>query len=380
MDPTTSEPTIQREFPCVQCGAHLVFAPGTSALTCPHCGTQNQIAEGTAPIEECDYASALRELAAGEPLQETLAVKCSRCAAESSLPPNVTADKCPFCGAAIVAEAASRKLIRPQCLLPFHITRDQAREAFRQWIASLWFAPNALKRVAEDEGMSGIYMPAWTYNSDTTSRYTGQRGDDYWETETYWDTETYTENQNGQSVTRTRQVQKTRQVRKTRWTSVSGQVANSFLDLLVRASNSLPEKQFDALEPWDLKNLVPYQDEYLAGFVTESYQIDLPAGFEHAKGDMEGPIRQTICGDIGGDHQQISSVSTRYFNITFKHLLLPLWLSAYAYTEKTYRFMVNARTGEVQGERPYSFWKIALTVLAAIAAVATTAILMNMPR
>lgn len=57
-----------------------------------------------------------------------------------------------------------------------------------------------------------------------------------------------------------------------------------------------------------------------------------------------------------------------------------LYSTAYAYTDKTYRFMVNARTGEVQGEWPYSFWKIALTVLAAIAAVATTAILMNMSR
>ncbi|HOW70525.1 MAG TPA: hypothetical protein PKY77_07990 [Phycisphaerae bacterium] len=380
MDPTTSEPTIQREFPCVQCGAHLVFAPGTAELACPHCGTRNRIAEGTAAVEECDYAAALAELAAGEPLQETLAVKCSRCGAESTLPPNVTADKCPFCGSAIVAEAASRKLIRPRSMLPFHITREQAQDAFRQWIASLWFAPSALRRVADAESISGIYMPAWTYNSDTTSRYTGQRGDDYWETETYWDTEFYTENLNGQSVTRARQVQKTRQVRKTRWTSVRGQVGRSFVDLLVRASNSLPEQYFNALQPWDLNNLVPYKDEYLAGFVTESYQVDLPTGFEQAKEDMQEPIRQTIRADIGGDHQRISSVSTRYFNITFKHLLLPLWLSAYAYADRSHRFMVNARTGEVQGERPYSYWKIAFTVLVAIAAVATTAILMNLPR
>lgn len=368
MEPAANEPSVQQEFPCSQCGAHLTFAPGTTALTCPHCGTQNAIAADDAPVEESDYAAAVAELAAGEELQETLAVKCSRCAAESTLPPNVTADKCPFCGGPIVAEAASRKLIRPRYLLPFYITREQARAAFRDWINSLWFAPSALRRLAEAEGMSGVYMPAWTFNSDTTSRYTGERGDDYWVTVTYTATE------NGKSVTRTRQE------RRTRWSYVSGRVSRSFIDLLIRASNSLPEKYFDALQPWDLKNLVPYQDEYLAGFVSESYQIDLPSGFEHAKEDMAGPIRQTICADIGGDHQRISSVQTWYFNITFKHLLLPLWLSAYLYNQKNYRFMVNARTGEVQGERPYSFWKIALTVLAAAAAIATTVLLVNMNR
>jgi hypothetical protein len=253
-------------------------------------------------------------------------------------------------------------------LLPFYITREQAKAAFREWIASLWFAPSALKQLAEAEGASGIYMPAWTYDCNTTSRYTGQRGDDY------WDTETYTETENGKTVT------KTRQVRKTRWSYVSGQVSNAFDDLLVRASNSLPVKYFDALQPWDLKNLVGYHDEYLAGFVCESYQIDLREGFELAKKIMEGPIEQTICSDIGGDHQRISSVATQYYDIMFKHLLLPLWLSAYAYGEKSYRFMVNARTGEVQGERPYSFWKIFFAVLAGLAVVATAVLVFNMSR
>ncbi|MDM8005305.1 MAG: hypothetical protein QUV05_04020 [Phycisphaerae bacterium] len=362
------EISTQREFPCVKCGADLLFTPGTTALTCPYCGQENQIPVEPERVEESDYSATLAELAAGEELHETLAVRCSSCAAESSLPPNVTADKCPFCGAPIVALAASRKLIRPGYLLPFHVTREQAMESFRCWIASRWFAPSSLHRNAEAGTLSGIYMPAWTYNCDTDSDYTGQRGDDY------WDTKTYHAIVNGRTVTRTRQV------RKTRWTSVSGQVQNAFADLLVRASDSLPEEHFHALEPWDLRNLVGYRDEFLAGFVCESYQIDLPAGFEHARQDMEEPIRNTVRRDIGGDHQQIDTVSTRYSNITFKHILLPLWLSAYRYHDITYRFMVNARTGEVRGERPYSFWKITLLISAILSVIAVIVLLANMNR
>jgi len=356
-----------RGFPCSQCGADLEFAPGTAALVCPHCGTENQIGGEAerAAVAESDYGAALAELAAGEPTCETLAVKCSSCGAESALPPNVTADKCPFCGAGIVAEKASRKLIRPQYLLPFHVTREQTLDVLRKWISSRWFAPNALRQSAETGRLAGIYMPVWTFNSDTTSLYEGQRGDDYWETEHY------TTHVQGKMVSRTRQV------RKTRWRHASGCVQRSFANLLIRASNSLPEDRFHGLEPWDLENLTPYNEEYLAGFVCESYQIDLPAAFDHAREDMVEPIRQTIREDIGGDHQRISYVSTQYSNITFKHILLPVWLSAYQYDGQSYRFMVNARTGEVHGERPYSFWKITLFTASIVAAVGAIVILVS---
>ena len=169
-DPVSAQP----QFPCVKCGADLIFAPGTTALACPYCGQENQISGGSEAVEESDYTAALAELAAGEPLHETLAVKCTSCGAESSLPPNVTADKCPFCGVPIVAKAVSRKLVQPGYLLPFHVAREKAMECFRSWIASRWFAPSALQESAETGNIAGIYMPAWTYNCDTASRYTGR--------------------------------------------------------------------------------------------------------------------------------------------------------------------------------------------------------------
>jgi len=209
-----------------------------------------------------------------------------------------------------------------------------------------------LKARAERSEINGVYMPCWTYDSDTTTRYTGQRGDDYWVTESY------TVHVNGRSERRTRQV------RKTRWSYASGTVSEHFDDVLVLASRSLPKGYAEALEPWDLRNLVPYQDEYLSGFQAESYQLDLPQGFEAAKVIMADQIAMLVRRDIGGDHQQIDSMDTRYAGVTFKHTLLPVWISAYRFHKRTFRFLVNARTGEVQGERPYSWIKITLLVLA----------------
>ncbi len=356
----------QREFPCQQCGAKVSYQPGQTALVCPYCKHSNPVPELEEAVEEIDYAATLSTLAQAQDVLVAATVRCGGCGAEYTRPPGVSADLCPYCGVAVVSQSGSTRLIKPRSLLPFHVTREQARASFRRWLHGLWFAPSSLRKFADaDDRLKGMYMPFWTYDCRTVTRYTGQRGEDY------WTTETYTVYVNGKHETRTRQV------RKTRWWPASGTVDNAFDDVLVAASPSLPEKYVRRLEPWDLPQLVPYQDDYLAGFTAESYQIELPQGFEVARQLMEPAIHSTICRDIGGDHQRVSSTDTRYFNITFKHILLPVWLSAYRHHGRVYRFMINARTGEVQGERPWSTAKIVLLVLAILAAAIAVMLLIS---
>jgi hypothetical protein len=78
---------------------------------------------------------------------------------------------------------------------------------------------------------------------------------------------------------------------------------------------------------------------------------------------MERTITQDVRRDIGGDEQRIDHVETATSNETFRHLLLPVWIGAYRFQGKVFQVVVNARTGEVQGERPYSAIKIAMLVI-----------------
>jgi predicted RNA-binding Zn-ribbon protein involved in translation (DUF1610 family) len=345
-------PLATEQHSCTHCGAKLNFAPGTTKLQCPYCGFELQIAASETAVSELDYADYLKQAAAEKDSHDSQRVRCDKCGAETTVPPDSAADICPFCGANMVFEQSVARLIKPEGLLPFKIPQQEAFEKFRRWIRGLWFAPRDLKQYAQTVSkLAGIYIPFWTYDSDTTTAYTGERGDYYYTTETYTTTE------NGRTVTRTRQV------RHTRWTPASGTVTNAFDDILILASKSLPRKYADRLEPWDLPNLVPYADEYLSGFRAESYQVTLPEGFEAAKEVMAQVIDATIRNDIGGNEQQIHSRQTEYRRITFKHVLLPVWLTAYRFREKIYRILINARTGEVQGERPYSAWKIAGAVV-----------------
>lgn len=357
--------TTHTEFPCRGCGAKLVYAPGTLTLTCPYCGAANEISTKHEQVQEMDYLTALRQGGGSDDQVDVVTVKCTACGAESVMQPGITADRCAFCGTPLVAQQSSRKLIKPRSLLPFAVEETQAKDLFRQWISALWLAPGALRKEAGGVRLRGIYIPAWTYDSKTASDYTGERGDDYWVTETY-------------SVVRNgKTVRETRQVRKTRWHSVSGRVNNAFDDLLVLATRFLPMDLARKLEPWDLKDLTPYQDEFVSGFVCESYCVDLEQGFGQACQMMRPEIEQTVCRDIGGDHQRIGSLDTRYFDVTYKHILLPVWLCAYLYRGKTYRFLVNARTGEVQGERPYSAAKITILIAIILAVILVVVLVLS---
>ena len=362
---TDDAPAAQaRQFKCRQCGARLEFAPGTDAMECPYCGVKNEIAKSSERVEELDFETALARAADAADTREILTVKCKECAAESTLPENVTSAPCPFCGSSLVTTAQSKKAVKPGAVLPFKVTRDAGAASFRTWIAKLWFAPGDVKRLAQMEGsLSGVYVPYWTYDARTVTSYSGERGEAYYTTETYMTTV------NGKPQMRTRQV------RHVRWYPAHGTVRNSFDDLLVRATSSLPAKHLDALEPWDLERLEPYRDEYLAGFRTDSYQLDLAGGFGKAREMMEPEILSTIRSDIGGDEQRVHSWEARYLSVTFKHVLFPVWISADRYRGKIFRVLVNARTGEVQGERPYSWIKITLFIMLILAAVAIVAMM-----
>lgn len=356
--PDTSASKTDR-FPCRKCGALLTFKPGTQLLTCQYCGQENQIEQRFGEIQEYDFHQALIELAQAKPVTETAEIHCNACGASFKFANSVHAGECPFCGTTIVTSTAQAKPITPKSLLPFKITEQQAKQQFRRWLKGLWFAPNKIKKYTDDDAkLVGVYIPYWTFDSATETTYLGARGDIYYVT------------QEVQVERDGRLVSEIRQVPQIRWTPVRGRVSRFFDDVLVDASKSLPRQIVDYLEPWDLENLLPYNESYLSGFTSEYYQVNLDQGFDEAKRKMDNVIYQDIAFDIGGDQQRIDQHNTRHSNTTYKHCLLPVWSAAFRYQQKAYRFVINGRTGRVQGERPYSYWKIAFAVIFGMIALA----------
>jgi len=335
-------------FPCEQCGAKLKYSVATGQLTCPYCGHVNVIERAFTQVVEKDYDKAIQELKnISEHPGEITSTKCPTCAATFELKEDIHASKCPFCGSAVVNEVSRYRPIKPQALLPFAIDKKKARALFKTWLKERWFAPNKLKEYGgEDSRLEGIFVPYWTYDAGTFSRYTGRRGD------AYYVNESYTENG----------VNKTRRVEKIRWRDVSGELSKAFDDVLVIATSS----QKKASYRWDLENLVDYNESYLSGYESEVYSLELDSGLERAKVTMTAHIRDAIKRQIGGDRQEIRSLDSDFFDITFKHVLLPVYASAFHFDGKVYSYIINGRNGEISGDRPYSWIKIASAIIVAL--------------
>ena len=343
--------TQDHRFPCPQCGADYRYAPAEGMLICDHCGHSEPLAQDRAPkggIEELDFRAAIEARLPEMEIEETRVSQCPNCGAQVEFDADTHAKECPFCATPVVTGTGTHRHIKPRGVLPFGLSEREARDAMTEWLGQLWFAPNGLKDYArKGRKLDGIYVPYWTFDADTRSQYSGQRGTIYHVTETVM--------RDGKPT----QVQ----VQKVRWTPVSGRVQRFFDDILVLASRSLPKTYTDALEPWDLSELKPYAPEFLAGFRAEAYQVELADGYTEARGIMDRTIDRDVRFDIGGDRQQVHDIRTQVSDVTFKHILLPVWMAAYKFRGKTYRFVVNGRTGRVQGERPWSAWKIALAVV-----------------
>ena len=341
--------TEEHRFPCDNCGSDMRFDPGNNQMICDYCGNTTPLPQLRDTIREIAIERGLN--ADGAEQEETRVLDCPNCGAQIEFDPAIHAAECPFCATPIVTGTGINRHIKPAAVIPFAFEERQAHVAMNDWLGSLWFAPNGLQKYArKGRRMTGVYVPFWTFDAQTESSYSGQRGDTYYVTQTVM-----------------RDGKPTRvQVPTIRWSPRRGRVARFFDDVVILASSSLPKSHTDGLQPWDMSALSPYAPQYLAGFRAEDYRITLEDGLTEARAHMDAVIARDVRMDIGGDQQRIDRIDTRMSDVTFKHVLLPVWVAAYKYSGQSYRFVVNGQTGRVQGERPYSKWKIAFATIAAL--------------
>lgn len=344
-------------FPCPACGGNMNFDPESQTLLCPFCTHRIEIETIEGDIHEYDLASVEDDLAVQNWGDEKRVIQCDTCGAKTVVSVTDISQFCAFCGSSHVIKVEETPGIAPESVIPFQISKEKAMGLFHTWIKNRPFAPKALKSEHRTERITGVYIPYWTYDADTYSTYSGQAGTYYYVTETHWVTE------NG------KRKQVTRQVRKTRWRPTSGTYAAYYDDVLINASKEIEAKILAKLEPYHLNELQHYKPQFLSGFLAERYSVGVKAGWEWAKERVRESIHRGIVAKINADEVRGLQVHTSYNQIKYKHILLPVWISAYMYKGKVYQYMINGQTGEVQGQAPVSPWKIALLVAVGLVVV-----------
>lgn len=351
-----------RTYPCTACGGELKFDIASQKLKCPHCGNTHELVENTGQVSEKDLreAVALVQRHRAQHAAQSFAdvdkeIVCQNCGGHTTFSGSLTAEKCPYCATPIqlddVHDAPDRLPV--DGVLPFSIDDQQAKELIEKWISKRWFAPSEFKTYSRTGSFTSVYTAYFTYDADTLTSYRGRRGDNY--------TVTVGSGDNQRTETRTN------------WRRVSGQVKNSFDDVTVFANEGFDRNRIAKLEPWPTETAKPYSAEYSAGHLCRTYDHDVEECLPEATSQMESVIRDTIRRDIGGDQQDITSMNVTWFRMTYKHLLLPIWLLTVIYENRPFQVYINGVTGEVHGARPYSKVKIITAVVVAVLVIALIA-------
>lgn len=348
------EPTIvntmkETDKKCPRCGGVMDFDPGSGHLRCPYCEYEEEIKvkkDAPATAEELDFNSA--EFTANKDWGvATKAILCKACGAESIYDTMQTSAVCPFCGSNQVMEANTEDTIAPGGVIPFQITDKKASELFHTWIGRKWFCPKLAKESAKPDRFTGIYLPYWTFDTQTFSTYTGQYGIDHTKKDKNGNTHTETE-----------------------WHNTTGSYNEFIDDELVLASTKHDMSILRKIEPFDTAKNKTYSPEYLAGFVAERYSTGLNDAWSLARKSIDEKLKRHVGDKIVSDNHADRSrnvvLNTRFNDITYKYLLLPIWISNFKYNDTVYQFMVNGQTGKISGKTPISAPKVVLTVIGVI--------------
>lgn len=342
---------------CPSCSGTMEYDPATGGMLCPYCGHTEaiEVTHGTkndTAVAEQDFWSATNT-ESYDWGAEKRTVTCKMCGAVLVYDALQNSDVCPYCGSNQVIVNDDDKTMRPGGVVPFQITDKQAAELFYNWIKKKWFCPSVAKKTAQAGKFSGIYLPYWTFDTNTYSTYTGQYGREYTETRRVGDhDETHTE---------------------VRWYPTSGVYTTFIDDFPVLASKTHDSKMLSKLLPFRTEENKAYEPEFVAGFVSEKYSIGLKEGWEIAIPQINNIIKSGIEDQISSEyhttHVRFVQFKAQYNDLKYKYLLLPIWNSSYKYKDKNYNFMVNGQTGKVAGKSPVSPLRVAVAVLAGILAL-----------
>jgi DNA-directed RNA polymerase subunit RPC12/RpoP len=333
---------------CPSCGANLEYDPAARGLKCPYCGTV--VALDFTKISEEQVFSKLFDKNTNDWGAETHVVRCANCGAREIISKMEITKRCAFCGTTNVVDTDEVSGLKPNAVLPFLLTEKAACENVVKWAKNKFFAPRKFKKSVKPEDVYGNYSPSFTFDADTFSSYDGELGEYYY----------VTVRVNGKDV----------RERRTRWFHISGNHSFSFDDVLIQASQSMTQKTLNKLQPFDTNRSQDYSEDFLEGFSASQYTKDGKQCWSEAQGIMKKAVEKQILSGYRYDVIRYINVDMKCRNVTYKYVLLPLYVGHCSYSQKLYNFFVNGQNGKVAGKTPVSWIKILIVALIALAAIA----------
>jgi hypothetical protein len=255
-------------------------------------------------------------------------------------PPEQKSLTCPYCGShQLIVSVETEKLLDPQAIAVMQISEQEAIRRTQTWFGSSWFAPDDLSKAAKKRIFHPAYYPFWTFDGTL---------------EMHWSAEI---NEGGSNSPE--------------WVPRTGVEFEMFNDALVAGLKRLKAKDLEKLGPYNLMDVVEFKPEYLAGWPAMTYDRPLARASLLAREQVAKTLRRALYHRVAPGRQKrgLQSGGVNWSDMTFKYVLLPLWVGTYHYQGKPYRVFVNGQTGKVSGERPRDLLKTILIITSVLAAL-----------
>lgn len=330
--------------------ADLKFNPASQKLECEFClsaFTVEEIKELCANTENSIPQAAAQTQ--NEFASHTNLYHCKSCGAEIMADDQQTATFCYYCHNPVILAGKMGGDFKPDKVIGFKLTKDNAISIFKKWIGKRWFVPKEFKSQQQLEKLTGLYVPFWVADCDIDIDYhaIGKKTRS-WTSGDYRVTETqeYDVVRRGNLTTR----------------GIPADGETKIDDLLM-----------ESIEPYDYRELKDFSMSYLSGFYADKYDVDKAAVFPRIRVRATQATASLINDTIKG----YSSVSPmiqdyRIKQTNWSYMLLPVWFMSYKYKDKVYEFAINGQTGKLAGTPPLSkgrLWLACLGLGAAVAAV-----------
>ena len=331
----------------------MTYNPAHATLKCDYCGTEVKV-DMNEYAEEIDFA---RIVSGNDWGDETKVFECHNCGARQILGKREISPTCAFCGTHNVVETADLSGLKPNALLPFLISKDSASKQYVKWAKKKFFAPREFKKdLKSPEKIAGHYYPAFTFDSDTRTPYSGTLGKHY-----------YTTHRDSKG--------NIKRVRHTRYFNISGNLSWFFNDVFVQASKPDDTKMLKKLSPYATDSAHKYKEDFLHGFSASQYHKSGMECWQEARGIMQNEVRSRILAKYDYDVISSFNFNMHCYSTTYKYLLIPVYVGHTTYKKKLYNFYMNGQSGKVWGKTPKSPLKIGITALLGALAVAGLVVL-----
>lgn len=302
-------------FKCQNCGGNVVYSPERHKMFCPYCESEESQEVKTSDGGEIRI--------------------CPDCGGEIPLKEHTSATQCPYCNNFLILDERMAGEYLPKVVIPFQLGKDTCKNSLREKFRKNVFIPTDFLSEARLDSLEGDYVPFWLYDYDINVDYQAEG------------TKVRSWTSGNMSYT------------ETSYYDVRRNLDIAFQDIPVDASVQMPDDVMDLMEPYDYKQMIPFDPKYLSGFRAERYNMSAVQAENRAKHKMTEDTNVLVKAQVSG----YSSVRTQRNDVRIQNAkqtfgLLPVWRYLYRYAGREYPFYVNGQTGKIVGIPPVSGKKV----------------------